>query len=474
MSQPKTFVGLDIGTTSVKVVVAEYANRRLNVIGMGIERSKGLSRGVITDIDQTVESIKSAVQQAEQKANVKIDNVVVGVPSNQISIEPCYGMVAVSSDNREVTDKDVHNVLSAAKVRAIPPEREIISVIPEEFVVDGFDGIRDPRGMVGVRLELYASMITGPTTVVHNIQLCVKRAGLKVQDMVVQPLANAYAAMSNDEREVGTILIDMGGGQTTASVMHDHQLKFSYVDQEGGEYVTKDISTVLNTSVENAERLKREYGYAQAESASPTEYFPVETIGKKEAGRSNEHYLSEIIEARLQQTFETLKTPLDQVEAFDLPGGVIITGGGSALPGVLGLAEDIFGHEATLYMSDQVGLRNPAFTTAYGLVLYAYQLPDIYHVSQVTGNNEPAKPKSTTTNSSLFMNQATSENDTPRPASTVSTPETNDRGFNDEAMESHDDYHYNEDNDYEMDDELDGESESIIDRIKDMFSDMFS
>lgn len=474
MSQPKTFVGLDIGTTSVKVVVAEYANRRLNVIGMGIERSEGLSRGVIVDIDKTVESIKNAVQQAEQKANVKIDNVVVGVPSNQISIEPCYGMIAVSSENREVTDKDVYNVLSAAKVRAIPPEREIISVIPEEFVVDGFDGIRDPRGMIGVRLELYASMITGPKTVVHNIQLCVKRAGLTVQDMVVQPLANAYAAMSNDEREVGTILIDMGGGQTTASVMHDHQLKFSYVDQEGGEYVTKDIATVLNTSVDNAERLKREYGYAQAEEASPTEYFPVETIGKKEAGRSNEHYLAEIIEARLQQIFETLKSPLDQVEAFDLPGGLIITGGGSALPGVVNLAEAILGHEATLYLPDQVGLRNPAFTTAYGLVLYAYQLPEIYRVAQVNTAKEGVQSKAPAAVKPAAAKPTVMDTTSVQSNESTSSKAKETAGFNNEGMESHSDYHYNEDNDYEMDDELDGESESIIDRIKDMFSDMFS
>ena len=174
MVRPKTYVGLDIGTTSVKVVVAENVNQRLNIIGVGSQRSEGLSRGVIVDIDKTVEAIRSAVSQAEQKSNIKINEVIVGVPSNQINIEPCYGMIAVSGENREITDKDIYNVLSAAKVRAVPPEREIISVVPEEFIVDGFDGIRDPRGMIGVRLELYASMITGPKTIIHNIKRCVE------------------------------------------------------------------------------------------------------------------------------------------------------------------------------------------------------------------------------------------------------------------------------------------------------------
>lgn len=382
MVQPEIYVSLDIGTTSVKVVVAEYINQQLNIIGVGNERSEGLSRGVIVDIDKTVSAIKSAIRQAEQKSNHTIEKVIVGVPGNQINIEPCYGMIAVSNDNREITDKDVSNVLSAAKVRAVPPEREIISVIPEEFIVDGFDGIRDPRGMIGVRLELYANMITGPKTVIHNIRRCIDKAGLQIQDLVVQPLANAAVALSEGERDFGTIIIDMGGGQTSAAVMHENQLKFVYVDHEGGEYVTKDISTILNTPLDNAERIKREYGYAIPEETSEVEAFPVETIGKKEPARVTERYLSEIIEARLSQIFETIKKALDQVEAFELPGGVIMTGGAASLPGAVDLAEDIFDHEVRLFIPDHIGLRNPIFTTAIGLIEYVAGLEDIYHVAQ--------------------------------------------------------------------------------------------
>ena len=299
MRQHETFVSLDIGTTSIKVVVAEYINGSVNIIGVGNEKSRGLSRGVIVDIDETVYSIQRAVDQASRKANYQIRSVIVGVPSNQIMIEECHGMVAVASENREITNRDVYNVISAAKVRSVPPERDIISIIPEEFIVDGFNGIKDPRGMLGVRLELYARLVTGPRTIIHNIRRCVQKAGLEIAELVVQPQAIASVALSRDEREFGTVIIDMGGGQTTASIIHDNQLKYTMVDQEGGDFVTKDISIILNTSIESAERIKREYGYAVSADTSDQEYFPVETVGKKEPVRVDEHFLAEIIEARI-------------------------------------------------------------------------------------------------------------------------------------------------------------------------------
>ena len=341
-----------------------------------------MSRGVIVDIDETVESIRKAVRQAEQKSNIQIKDVIVGIPSNQISIEPCHGMIAVSSENREITDVDVYNVISAAKVRSVAPEREIISVIPEEFIVDGFDGIKDPRGMIGVRLELFASMITGPKTIVHNIKRCIDKAGLNIEEMVIQPLAISQVALTPGEREFGTILIDMGGGQTSASVMHDNQLKFSFVDQEGGDFVSKDISIILNASFENAERIKREYGYAISSETSADEFFPVETIGKKDPIKVDEHYLSEIIEARVVQTFETVKRALDQVEALKLPGGIVLTGGASSLAGVQELAQEIFGVQVKTYIPEQMGMRNPIYATSMGLIQYAASLDDVHRIAQ--------------------------------------------------------------------------------------------
>lgn len=469
MVQPKTFVGLDIGTTSVKVVVAEYANQRLNVVGVGSERSEGLSRGVVVDIDKTANAIQSAVRQAEQKSNVKIDKVVVGVPANQISIESCYGMIAVSSENREITDKDVNNVLSAAKVRAVPPEREIISVIPEEFIVDGFDGIQDPRGMIGVRLELYANMITGPKTIIHNIRRCVEKAGLAIADFVVQPLANAHAALTEDEKEFGTIVIDMGGGQTSVGVMHDKQLKFAYVDQEGGEYITKDISTVLNTTLINAERIKLEYGYAQAKNVSSDEYFPVEIIGKKEPARISEQYLAEVIEARLTQILETVKRALDSVEAFELPGGVVITGGSSALPGVIEMAEALFNKDIRFYIPDQVGMRNPAYTTVYGLVSYVASLPEIYHVAQ--GNSPVNAPRRESIAQQGYDEAVHNEEREGTPSNIRKERVDNTLSNTQENLPKYD---YPEDEDYYYDDDEEEHSTSIVQKIKDMFGDLFS
>lgn len=382
MRNQEIFVSLDIGTTSIKVVVAEYINGRVNIIGVGNEKSRGLSRGVIVDIDETVYSIQKAVAQAERKAGVKINEVVVGVPSNQLAIEECHGMIAVASDNREITDRDVDNVISAAKVRSVPPEREIISLIPEEFIVDGFNGIRDPRGMIGVRLELYARLITGPKTIIHNIRRCVQKAGLYITDLILQPQAIAQVALDRDEREFGTVVIDMGGGQTSASIIYDNQLKYSFVDQEGGDFVTKDISIILNTSLVSAERIKREYGYAIASQTSEEEYFPVETVGKKEPVRVDEHYLAEIIEARLAQIFETIQEDLSRVDALDLPGGFILTGGGSALPGVLELAKRYFGGKVRLFVPEEMGMRNPIYTTSLGMIEYVSQLDDIHRIAQ--------------------------------------------------------------------------------------------
>ncbi|RPA60826.1 cell division protein FtsA [Aerococcus agrisoli] len=472
MVQPEIFASLDIGTTSIKVVVAEYVNQQINVIGVGHERSQGLSRGVIVDIDKTVASIKRAIQKAEKKSNHTITDVIVGVPSNQVNIEPCYGMIAVSTENREITDKDVKNVLAAAKVRSVPAEREIISVMPEEFIVDGFDNIKDPRGMIGVRLELYANLITGPKTLVHNIRRCVSMAGLNIKELVVQSYANAYAAMSQSEREFGTILIDMGGGQTSVSVFHDDLLKFATVDHEGGELVTKDISTILNTSIENAEQIKLEYGYALPKDTSESEFFPVETIGKVNPERVDEHYLAEIIEARERQIFETLKKPLKKIEAFALPGGIIVTGGAASLPGVLDLAEEVFEHEVRYYIPEYVGLRNPIFTTAIGLIQYVAQLDDIHHLAQdndkqvaspVKAKAQPAPAVRPTVES--VDNYSQVKDDKVTEAQDV--PAANQQDYYDDdaqANQYQDDY-----NDTESDEE-----ESSVDKIKKFFKDFFA
>ncbi|MCC2996660.1 cell division protein FtsA, partial [Campylobacter jejuni] len=383
----------DIGTTSVKVVVAEYIDSQMNIIGVGNAKSEGINRGIIVDIDKTVQAIQRAVRQAEEKAGIQIKGVSVGLPANMLEVENCQGMIAVNGDSKEITDEDVRNVASAALVRSIPPERQIVSILPQDFTVDGFEGIKDPRGMIGVRLEMYGLLFTGPKTIIHNIRKCVENAGLIVNEMVITPLALTESILSDGEKDFGTIVIDMGGGQTTTAVMHDKQLKFTNLDQEGGEFVTKDISIVLNTSFNNAEALKINYGDAYPERTSPDEEFPVDVIGQSEPVKVDERYLSEIISARMEQIFNKAKDALDQIEALELPGGVVLTGGAASLPGVVDLAQEIFGVNVKLYVPNHMGLRNPVFTNVISIVDYSANLSEVYQLAKiaVTGETSAAR-----------------------------------------------------------------------------------
>lgn len=382
------FTGLDIGTSSVKVLVAEYIDGQMNIIGVGNTKSDGIKNGVIVDIEKTVESIKKAVRQAEEKAGVQVTNVNVGLPANLLSVEECQGLLAVGADNQEITDTDVQAVIKSALVRAVPPEREIITVLPEEFVVDGFANISDPRGMIGIRLEMRGQMFTGPKTVIHNIKSTVRKAGLNIDQLVLTPLSLTESILTDGEKDFGTIVIDMGGGQTSIAIMFDHQVRYTSVVQEGGEFVTKDISVVLNTSIKNAEGLKINYGEAYPDHASETEEFPVDVIGQNAPVKVNERYLSEIIEARLSQIFDKVQKELDKIDAFNLPGGVILTGGAATLPGLVDLAIDRLGVNVRLYVPNQMGLRNPVFTNVISIVEYVALQSEINWISYnaVIGN----------------------------------------------------------------------------------------
>lgn len=392
MAKTGMYVGLDIGTTSVKVVVAEYIEGQMNIIGVGNAKSDGLNRGIVVDIDQTVQAIQRAVRQAEEKAGIQIKSVNVGLPANLLEVENCQGMIAVSSESKEITDEDVRNVASAALVRSTPPERQIVAILPQDFTVDGFEGIKDPRGMLGVRMEMFGVVYTGPKTIIHNIRKCVEKAGLGINELVITPLALTETILTDGEKDFGTIVIDMGGGQTTTSVIHDKQLKFTHVNQEGGEFITKDISIVLNTSFNNAEALKINYGDAYPERTSANEEFPVDVIGKSEPVRVDERYLSEIIEARVEQILRKSKEVLDEIDAFELPGGVVLTGGAASMPGIVDLAQEIFEANVKLYVPNHMGLRNPVFANVISIVEYSAQLNDIYHIAKYAIPGEKSKP----------------------------------------------------------------------------------
>ncbi|WP_203637258.1 cell division protein FtsA [Levilactobacillus wangkuiensis] len=392
MDNSGMYVGLDIGTTSIKVIVAENVKGQMNVIGVGNERSNGVSRGVIVDIDKAAEAIQRAVRQAEEKASIEIHDVIVGIPANLLKIEPCSGMIAIDDQSREITGRDVRSVSAAALIQSLPPEREVVDILADEFVVDGFDGIKDPRGMVGVRLELHGTIFTGPKTIMHNTRKAVEQAGLNLRGTVINPMAQGMMVMNDGEQDFGTILIDLGGGQATAAVIHDHQLKYIDVDQEGGQFITKDISVVLNTSLDSAEKLKRDYGYADSTQASDEDEFPVDVVGQSQPTPISEKYLAEIIEARLDQIFKRLRGNLDKVQALELPGGIVLTGGVAALPGITDLATDEFNTNVRVYVPDQMGLRHPSFTLALALVKYFGGLSeiDLLIKSALTGSTQLA------------------------------------------------------------------------------------
>ena len=381
MTRNGFFTGLDIGTSSIKVLVAELVNGEVNVIGVSNAKSKGVKDGIIVDIEAAATAIKSAISQAEEKAGISIKSVNVGLPANLLQVEPTQGMIPVTSDTREITDQDVENVVKSALTKSMTPDREVITFIPEEFVVDGFQGIRDPRGMMGVRLEMRGLLYTGPRTILHNLRKTVERVGVQVDNVIISPLAMVHSVLNEGEREFGATVIDMGGGQTTVATIRNQELQYTNVNQEGGDYVTKDISKVLKTSKKIAEGLKLNYGEAYPPLASK-ETFQVEVIGEVEPVEVTEEYLAEIISARLKHIFEQIKQDLERRHLLDLPGGIALIGGNALLPGVVELAQEVFGVRVKLFVPNQVGIRNPAFAHVISLSEFAGSLTEVNVLAQ--------------------------------------------------------------------------------------------
>lgn len=381
MTRNGFFTGLDIGTSSIKVLVAELVDGEVNVIGVSNAKSKGVKDGIIVDIEAAATAIKSAISRAEEKAGISIKSVNVGLPANLLQVEPTQGMIPVTSDTKEITDQDVENVVKSALTKSMTPDREVITFVPEEFVVDGFQGIRDPRGMMGVRLEMRGLLYTGPRTILHNLRKTVERVGIQVENVIISPLAIVQSVLNEGEREFGATVIDMGGGQTSVATIRNQELQYTNVYQEGGDYVTKDISKVLKTSKKIAEGLKLNYGEAYPQLASK-ETFQVEVIGEVEPVEVTEEYLAQIISARLKHIFEQIKQDLERRHLLDLPGGIALIGGNAILPGVVELAQEVLGVRVKLYVPNQVGIRNPAFAHVISLSEYAGSLTEVNILAQ--------------------------------------------------------------------------------------------
>ena len=381
MTRDGFFTGLDIGTSSIKVLVAEHRDGEVNVIGVSNAKSRGVKDGIIVDIEAAASAIKSAITQAEEKAGISIKSVNVGLPANLLQVEPTQGMIPVTSDTKEITDQDVEDVVKSALTKSMTPDREVITFIPEEFIVDGFQGIRDPRGMMGVRLEMRGLLYTGPRTILHNLRKTVERVGIQVDNVIISPLAIVNSVLNEGEREFGATVIDMGGGQTTVATIRNQELQFTNIYQEGGDYVTKDISKVLKTSQKIAESLKLNYGEAYVPLAS-NETFQVEVIGEVEPVEVTESYLAEIISARIKHIFDQIKQELERRHLLDLPGGIVLIGGNAILPGVVELAQEVLGVRVKLYVPNQVGIRNPAFVHVISLSEFAGKLTEVNLLAQ--------------------------------------------------------------------------------------------
>ncbi|WML43620.1 cell division protein FtsA [Neobacillus sp. PS3-40] len=373
MNSNEIYVSLDIGTSSVKVIIGEMVNDTLNIIGVGNENSEGLRKGSIIDIDETVHSIKKAIEQAERMIGMEIRQVVVGITANHVMLTHCHGVVAVSSQNREITNDDVVRVIEAAQVISIPPEREIIGVDAKQYIVDGLDEINDPRGMIGVRLEMEGMIITTSKTILHNTLRCVEKAGLEILDITLQPLAAGSFALSKDEKNLGVALIDLGGGSTTIAYFDQGHLKATGFLPIGGDHITKDLSIGLRTSTEDAEMIKVKYGHSFYDDASEEEVFSVPIIGSDQHQQFNQLEISDIIEARMEEIFELVVQEMKRLGIRDLPGGFVLTGGIANMQGVLELAEEIFQNRVRIAAPDYIGVREPQYTTAVGLIQYAYK-----------------------------------------------------------------------------------------------------
>jgi cell division protein FtsA len=373
-------VGLDVGTTKVCAIVGEVdAAGRLTILGSGLVPSDGIRRGVVADIAAAVASIRAAVELAEQNSGVHIEAVSVGVTGEHVTSLNSRGVVAVNNPHQEITAEDVEHVLESAKSIVLPPDREILHNIPRGFIVDGLDGITHPEGMSGTRLEAETHIVTGARTFIDNVLKCVYRAGLQVEGggVVLQPLATAEAVLLPAERELGVAIVDIGGGTTDIAAFINGSIAYTGVVPVGGDHVTRDIAVGIRVSLEEAERLKVDWGAGLADLLEQDELVDVTMLGATEPVQLPRSILAEIIEARMIELFENVKDHLRKSGILgQIPAGVVITGGGSRLHGTDQAAAEVLETPVRLASpTEDSGLvetvNHPRYATAVGLVRLA-------------------------------------------------------------------------------------------------------
>lgn len=369
-----------MGTTKACCVVADadLDTGAVDIIGVGLTPSQGLRKGVVVDLDATTEAIRTAVDKAQRMAgSVAVRSVVAGVTGEHISSLNSRGVIAITGPDREISSQDVDRVVEASKVIVLPPEREIIHAIPRGFVVDGQDGIRDPVGMSGSRLEVETHIVTGSTAFLENIQKCIHRAGLAIDNTVLEPIATSEAVVMSAEKDLGVALIDIGGGTTDVAVFVGGEVFYTAALPVGGAFVTRDIAVGLRADQTEAERVKIEHGCASADLVLNEEAFEVTSLGADFPRELPRAILANIIEPRMREIFQMAREQIVRSGYYGmLPAGVVLTGGGARMPGAVELAEEMLGMPVRLGLPRNVGglndtVQSPVYATAVGLAIHA-------------------------------------------------------------------------------------------------------
>ncbi len=378
--QEELIVGLDIGTTKICAVVGEAGADSVNIVGVGTYPSIGLRKGVVVDIESTVNSIRKAVEEAELMAGCEISEVYVGIAGGHISSFNSHGVIAIK--NQEVTEQEIERVLDAAQAFAIPFDREIIHIVPQEYIIDDQDGIQNPLGMSGVRLEVKVHIVMGAVSSAQNIVKCCNRAGLNVANIVLESIASSEAVLGREELQLGVALIDFGGGTTDLAIFSDNSIRHTAVLAIGGNNLTHDIALGLRTPMEQAERIKRRYGCALASMIDKNETIEVPSVAGRKPRVLSREILGEILEPRVEEIFALINREiLKSGYAELLASGLVVTGGSSLLPGIPELAEQVMDMPVRLGIPTSIGglvdvVSNPMYATGVGLVLYGYKHRD--------------------------------------------------------------------------------------------------
>lgn len=368
-------VGLDIGTSKVVALVGEIgADGMLEIVGIGSHPSRGLKKGVVVNIESTVQSIQRAIEEAELMAGCEIHSVFAGIAGNHIRSLNSHGIVAIR--DREVVQADIERVLDAGQAVAIPADQKVLHILPQEYVIDNQEGVREPLGMSGVRLEAKVHLVTCALNAVQNIEKCIRRCGLEVEDVILEQLASSYAVLTEDEKELGVCMVDIGGGTTDIAIFTEGAIRHTAVIPIAGDQVTNDIAMALRTPTQYAEEIKIRYACALAKLAGPEETIKVPSVGERPPRDLSRQALAEVVEPRYDELFTLIQAELRRSGFEDMiPAGIVLTGGTAKMEGAVELAEEIFHMPVRLGVPQEFkGLtdvvRNPIYATSVGLLHY--------------------------------------------------------------------------------------------------------